>query len=187
MNPCQCDNLDGYLAGWLSDDERTGFEAHLAGCRVCRREAEEQRRIDRLLAEDAGRLEPLPPSLMARIEGQFRSIRRHRLIRRALGLSTAAAFMLAVSFWYAQQNVGVPPEPEQLAEKPIESETQEHEAAPPPLLASDDRSSVRVSLTDPSDAILDFVETEAPNVSFVWVYPTLKPARATGEPAAEFP
>jgi len=187
MNPCQCDNLDGYLAGWLSDDERAGFEAHLAGCRVCRREAEEQRRIDRLLAEGAGRLEPLPPSLMGRIEGQFRSTGRHRLIRRALGLSTAAAIMLAVGLWYTLQDVGMPRGPERIAEKPIEPVAGEHEAAPPPPLAFDDQSPVRVKLADPADAILVPLETDAPNVSIVWVYPTLKPARGTVEPDAEFP
>lgn len=187
MNPRECDDLDGYLAGWLSDDEAAGFEAHLADCRVCRREAEEQRRIDRLLAEGAERLEPLPPSLMGRIEGQVRSLRRHTLIRRALGLATAATILLAVAFWYTQQDVGVPPQPERVAERPSEPEGAEHEAAPPPQLASEDQPSTQVRLADPSDAILVPMETDAPNVSIVWVYPTLQPARATGEPAAEYP
>ena len=121
QNP-ECDNLDDYLAGWLSDNDAAGFEAHLAGCPACRRELDRQRGIDQLLARGAEQLEPIPSSLIDRIEGQIRSLRRRRAIRWGLGLSAAAAVLLAVGFWCVTQNGSMPLEPDLIVKDPVEIE-----------------------------------------------------------------
>ena len=197
MKTAECQNLDDYLSACLSDDEAARFEAHLAHCPACREETADQRGIDRLLARGAAQRAPTPSSLVDRIEGQIRSLRRRRVIRTALALSAAAAVVLAVGVWLIPQNDGTPAGPtthagaSSIAEERIkrepDSHADRHEAAPPAQLASDGKPRVRVSLADPAEAILVPVETSNPNVSIVWIYPTVRPGRAAAEPAAGAP
>ncbi len=182
MNPCPCDDLDGYLAGWLPEDERTRFEAHLADCPTCGLGLQQQRRIDRLLAGAAACAEPAPPALVDRIEGRIRSCRRRRAARRALGLSAAVGVLLAIGLWSATRDRSVPPEPDPLVERPAEPEAEPPHATPPAPLVADAEPPVRVSLANASDGIVVPVETSNPHVSIVWIYPTVRPARATGRP-----
>ena len=70
MSVFACDRLDDYLLGGLSEGERAAFEAHLSGCPACRDALRQQEHIDRLLVQGTGRLEPVPASLIGRIEGQ---------------------------------------------------------------------------------------------------------------------
>ena len=193
MDTRPCDHLDDYLAGWLSADATASFEAHLADCPACREEVAHGQRIDRLLAQGSGHLEPVPPSLVDRIEGRIRSLRRRRVIRVALGLSAAVAVVLAVGVWLVPQDDGAAVGPERppgrgaVAETPVEWEPDGHEVASPAQPPSDDEPRVRVSLADPAEAILVPMETSNPNVSIVWVYPTVRPGRAAAEPAAGSP
>jgi len=193
MDTRQCDRLDDYLAGWLSADEAASFEAHLADCPACRAEVAHGQRIDRLLAQGSGHLEPVPPSLVDRIEGRIRSLRRRRTVRWALGASAAAAVVLAVGVWHIPQDEGAalgperPPGRGSVAETPVESEPGGHEVAPPAQPPSDNEPRVRVSLADPSEAILVRKETSNPNVSIVWIYPTVRPGRVGAGPAAGSP
>ena len=75
MDTGPCDHLDDYLAGGLSADEAARFEAHLADCPACREEVAHGQRIDRLLAQGSRRLEPVPPSLVDRIEREGWTVR----------------------------------------------------------------------------------------------------------------
>ena len=187
MNRSPCDDLDGYLAGWLSEDERAQFEAHLAHCPACRLGLRQQQEIDRLLAGAAACAEPVPPGLVGRIEGRLRSWRRRRVGRWALGLSIAVAVVLAVGLWPATRDQGVPPEPARIVEKPAESEAGPQQANPPAQLASDPKPAVRVSLADASDGIVVPRATSNPNVSIVWIYPTVRPAPRAGKPGDQGP
>ncbi len=186
MNVPQCDHLDEYLAGGLSDHEAAVFEAHLADCAGCRGELERQKQIERLLVQAVRQLEPVPVSLIERVERQARPSRRRRAARLAWSLSAAAALAAVIfGIWFA---VG---EPEGQGERP--PMVQNHAGpvvdpqplAPRPPQAAPVRVDVRVTVADPSQAILVSKQTEAPNVSIVMIYPTVKPARATNGPVAD--
>jgi anti-sigma factor RsiW len=187
MNTPQCDNLDAYLCGWLSPQETAAFEAHLADCAACRREAEQQRRIDQLLEQGAGRVEAIPSSLIDAIEGRITRLGRRRKMRWALGLSTAVAAMLAIGVWLARQRGDVRPGPRPIAEKPTEKEPTKQKVAPPVQEASASEPRVRVALADPSDGIAVPLETSNPRVSIVWIYPAVKPVQAVSRPATRSP
>jgi anti-sigma-K factor RskA len=60
------DVVGAYVLGALPDDERADFEAHLAGCSVCRAEADELRVAAQALPLSAPALRP-PEALKARI------------------------------------------------------------------------------------------------------------------------
>ena len=185
MNPSPCDDLDGYLSGWLSEDERARFDAHLADCPECGLGLQ-QERIARLLTRAAW-AEPAPPGLLDRIDGRIRASRQRRLRRWALALSTAAAAVLAVGLWLAVPHQSVPPHSPPIVEKPAEPEPPPPQAAPPAPLASDPEPPARVSLADASDGIVVPVSTSNPNVSMVWIYPTVRPARGASQPGDQGP
>ncbi len=184
MNSSQCDNLDAFLCGWLPEDEAARFESHLAGCSACRREIDQQQKLDRLLGPAAEHLGPAPSSLIDRIDRQLRSIRRRRLVRLACGLTTASVLAVAVGVWLGSHPAGGPSARQPVVQRHVEPETGQGEVEPAAQLASDVLLPARVSLADPSEAILVPLETSNPNVSIVWVYPTVMPAHAPSDPAA---
>jgi len=97
VNDVTCHNLDAYIGGWLTRDERIEFEAHLKQCAACRDELGRQQRIDRLLDEASRRLQPPPPDLVERVHHALdRARRRRRVVRISTGLSAAAALLVAV-------------------------------------------------------------------------------------------
>ncbi|MBC8875093.1 MAG: zf-HC2 domain-containing protein [Planctomycetes bacterium] len=174
MNASRCDQLDDYFAGWLSETEASDFEAHLADCAVCRRQLDQQRRIDGLLAQAAGRLEPVPHGLVDRLESQIRCFSRRRTVRTAWGLSAAAAMVLLVGVWlHIRRPEGPQPAPKRQDEPMIVQQ----DVRPPAQDASDAEPLVQVRPSDPSAAILITEQTQNPNVTIVWFHPTVKPAR----------
>jgi len=197
MDTRRCDHLDDYLAGVLSAAEAARFEAHLAECPACREEVADGQRIDRLLARASDHLEPVPARLVDRIEGRIGSLRRRRLVRVVLGLSAAAAALLAVGISLMPRDEVTPPRPathrdvpfiaEETIKRKPDSHADVHEAPPPAQLPSNNARRVRVSLADPAEAILVPIETSNPNVSIVWIYPTLRPGRAAAQPGAVSP
>ncbi|MHC4406318.1 MAG: anti-sigma factor family protein [Planctomycetota bacterium] len=171
MSTPHCDRLDAYLCGWLSEDEAAGYEAHLTDCPACRRHIEQQRGIDRLLAPGPIGPEAVPASVIDRVEGRIR-LRRRRAAQWAVGLSAAAVLVLALGIQLMQRDTVSPSEAQPVADRQGEDTADE----PPPAPAeSGGKPSTRVTLADPSEAILVTMETKAPNVSIVWVYNTIKP------------
>ena len=100
-----CAHLDAYIGGWLPEERRFAFEAHLAECPTCAAELSKQERLDRLLAEARTRLEPTPPLLIRGIQRQLSSSTPVRPVRwlRA-GLSAAAVLLLGLLFPVAQRH-----------------------------------------------------------------------------------
>lgn len=190
MSTPECGKLDEYLTQCLPAREAAGFEAHLAGCPACREGIEHLGRVDRLLAA-ARREDRVPSSLVDRIEGRIRVLARRRAARLGwLGVSAAAVVMVALGVWLASRDQESPPGTEPTAHRTIESAPATHDgvprsdAAPTPERPPADAPRVRVSLADPSEGILVPMQTSHPNVSIVWIYPTVKPARGAGPPAA---
>jgi anti-sigma factor RsiW len=178
MNASRCDQLDDYLAGWLSDADASGFEAHLADCPVCRRQLDQQGQIDRLLAKVTEQLEHVPHGLVDRIESQIRVFKRRRMVQLAVGISavSAAVLLLLAGVWPTGEHVNAPAEPQPGAQKQDEHAVVQRDVGPPAVAATDDEPFVRVGPSDPSAAILVPVVTENPNVTIVWFHPTVRPA-----------
>ena len=109
MNSGACAQLDDHLAAWLADGERARFEAHLAGCPVCRQQVEHQRRIDQLLAQGTEQLEPVPSSLVDTIESTIQTRQRRRRVRLAWSLSTVAAVIMLLGAWSVSPPFPLPP------------------------------------------------------------------------------
>ncbi|MFV2070391.1 MAG: anti-sigma factor [Pirellulales bacterium] len=177
MNMSPCDQLDGYLANWLSERQRAAFKSHLADCHACRSQIELQSRIDRLLVEGVEQLGSASPSLIDSIEGRIQSLHRRRTVRLAAGLAPAASVALLVGVWSAiQEPTRRLPESQPIAKKQAKPVRPREDGVLPVPLARQTESLVRVTASDPSAAILVPVETEHPNVSIVWVYSTMIPA-----------
>jgi hypothetical protein len=82
-----------------------------------------------------------------------------------------------VGLWYASKHTTPRLEPQPVAQRHDQPATLQNDIALPSPIASRTQTPVRVTLTDPSVAILRPVKTEAPNVSIIWVHPTAKPAQ----------
>jgi anti-sigma factor RsiW len=169
-----CDRLDEYLCGWLSPEEAARFEAHLAACPACQEESASQQQIDRLLAEAAAWAEPVPASLMLRIKRRVLAVRRRRLVAWACAVAAAVAVVLTFGLWATQRSISGRSDRSPVAESPIISADSPAPAIASGALEPQTPASVRVALADPSSAILVPVESRSPNVTVVWVYPTVR-------------
>ncbi len=94
-----CDKLDDYLGGWLEEQTRTEFEAHLERCGDCRMEAARQQRLDAWLARTDDSLESVPPHLVHHIERRLAVARWRSRAVWAAGLAAAAVVLLGVLLW----------------------------------------------------------------------------------------
>ncbi|MHC4180210.1 MAG: anti-sigma factor family protein, partial [Planctomycetota bacterium] len=172
MSISQCERLDDYLLGGLLEDERAAFEAHLSGCPACREELQQQEHIDRLLAQGAERLEPVPSSLIARIDEEFRRSnhrRNHRrVVRWAWGLSTAVLLLLGLTVWLAMgvldtNNDRRPTVQEDIVQQRPEPSGDPEQPDLPPHETRRTAPVASVSFADPSDVIQVHVDTKTPN------------------------
>jgi anti-sigma factor RsiW len=186
MSDSACESLDAYLVGWLSEDEAARFEIHLARCPACRRQCEQQQRIDRLLAAAVGHLEPAPAPLINRIERRLRPSSRRRALRWAWGLSATAlgTALLILGSWLAARRHDTPRNPQPIVQQATEPAKDRKKTFPPGRASSPADFSVQVTLNDPSSGIVVPLATKAPDVSVFWIYPTIRPARAADGPAA---
>jgi anti-sigma factor RsiW len=185
MNFAECEHLDAYVGGWLSDDRTVAFEAHLNDCAACREEIRRQRRIDRLLREGTRQLEPIPSALVDRIEGQLGVIRRRRAVGAAGGTACAAALLLGVGLWLTTAGYRTSPPLEVAVEKRPSPTADDRQPVPPQQPPAEVQPSTEIAMVDASTAIVVPLKTSDPNVSIVWIYPTVKP-RPT-EPAGRIP
>ena len=180
MSIPECDRLDDYLLDGLSAEEASAFEAHLSGCSTCRDELEHQRRIDRLLAQGTGRFEAVPRWLIGRIEGRIHRSARRRVVRMACGLSAAALAVSALGVWLTIGGLGTGNNRQPLVHERAEPGEDGNRVDPPGGPTPRPQPVASVSIADPSAAILVPVETKQPNVSIVWIYPTVGPVKAPG-------
>ena len=180
MSIPECDRLDDYLLDGLSEEEASAFEAHLAGCSTCRDELEHQRRIDGLLAQGTGRFEAVPRWLIDRIEGRVHRSARRRVVRLAGGLSAAALAVSALAVWLTVGGLGPGNNRQPLVHERVEPGDDGNQVDPPGGPTPRPQPVASVSIADPSAAILVPVETKQPNVSIVWIYPTVGPVQAPG-------
>jgi anti-sigma factor RsiW len=178
MSVPECNRLDDYLLGGLPDDEAAGFEAHLADCPACREELQQQRRIHRLLTAGARQLEPVPASLIGRIEAQYHRSHRRRVARWAWGLSAAALAASVLAVWLVMGAFGTGNQPQPIVQEHPAPAGDAEQAAPPSRQSPRPAAVARVTMDDPSAAILVPLRTEKPNISIVWVYPTVKVIQA---------
>src|SRR5262245_27396333 len=99
MRASTCDQADGYMGKWLTQEERDQFEAHLAHCADCRQFIEETLRLENLLNRaHAGSL-AVPAGLIDRIEHRLRQARRRRARAWAIGLAAAGVLTCAITSW----------------------------------------------------------------------------------------
>ncbi len=176
MSRPECDHLDEYLLGWLPAGEAAAFEGHLAACSECRNQREVQDRIDRAVELARSQPEPAPPLLVGRIHRRIGASRGWRIARIACGLAAAAAVLVvfAARGWFEAGSAGLPPGTELAAEgQPV----------PVPAVAAADEA--RVRMTDPSSAILVSMPSRNPEITIVWVYPTVKPDDTAGPSASQ--
>ena len=174
MSQSRCDQLDEYLCGWLTSEAAAEFEAHLSDCPACQEECSLQRRIDRLLGEGFAIVNPVPASVAGRIERGIRTARRRRIGWSIAVTAAAAGIVAALGIWANSNGLMPTAIDQQVAESPndnplgllLKASTQPQAAA----------GSTRVTLVDPSSAILVPIESHSPNVTIVRIYPTTKVA-----------
>jgi anti-sigma factor RsiW len=165
MKETTCDQMDGYLGKWLSEDERSRFEAHLSNCPECRQFVEEEQRLESLLAQANTACVPVPPALIGRIDQRLRQARRQRVAAWTTGLAAAGVLICAVGARLLMQRV-----PQAKLVQPPTVAQLPPPAAPTPAK----RRSVEVTFEPSSDVIAVPHKTDDPSVTIIWVYPTIK-------------
>ena len=142
-------DLGVYALGGLSEAEKAGIDAHLAGCGTCRAELAE-------LTEIAGRLGEVPPEfflegppeggdlLVQRAVGRVRAERRSALTRRRV-LTAAAAAVAAVVLLGAGAVAGRQSAPTPVASGPTGAPTTPPVAGTRTAAATDPATGARIS------------------------------------------
>jgi hypothetical protein len=167
MNQAICRQLDDYLAHGLSDAERAEFAAHVADCPACRQSVQDQQRMDQLLVQATIQLQAVPAGLTRRIEQRLLTARRLRFARWAAGLAAAISLM-GITAWLLTRE----PPVEVLPYVPIVEAPSPRPAPEMP----DPRSLVRVAFPPQAAVLAVPMKTENPNVTIIWVYPTVPTA-----------
>jgi anti-sigma factor RsiW len=166
MTSAMCDLIDGFLGKWLSGPERAAFERHLTECAHCQRELQAQACIDRLLSSH---VMIVSPSLVDRVERRIQRSRRRRFVTVAGGLLAASVLMgiLISQRWMSRPPVDTAP----------------HAAAEPP--ASEVAQAIHVTFARNADVIAVPKKTDNPNVTIIWLYPTVETALQVDAPVPD--
>ena len=164
MNASLCELLDGFLGQWLTEPERTAFQAHLTDCAGCRHQLEENERLNCWLQEAMAQVAPTPAGLIPQLERQLKRARRRRLTVGLAGGVAAALVLGGLSAWWLQQ----PKPDEKTPQTPIVE-------APAPARAEPSVARpVRVTFARPREVIAVPRQTDNPAVTIIWVYPAVQ-------------
>jgi anti-sigma factor RsiW len=98
MSHSPCDDLDEYLDETLSESNRLRFDAHLLTCSDCQREIHFQRQVDSLLAA-AAQLEPVPRSIVDRVERRILQEASRQRWFWTTGLAAAVMLVVTIGAW----------------------------------------------------------------------------------------
>jgi anti-sigma factor RsiW len=150
--------LEGYVDGSLAGSAKAEFERHLPSCPACREDIEEERRLDALLARVAERLDSPPAELRTELAASIRIEERRRALLGAWA-AVAAAILVVCGLRFGGEGPAVAPK------SPV------HPVAVAPPAAA--RAPVRVDFGPDAPVIGMMVETASPDVSIVFIYPTL--------------
>jgi predicted anti-sigma-YlaC factor YlaD len=175
MTDRPCEQLDGYLFGWLASPLREAFERHLAECVECRRAVREHAMLCSQLTQAVEQTQTVPPDLGQRVAGRIReeSIRR-RFLWLARGLAAAAVILFVFATWQGAGNrVAELAKPEPTLEVG-DAKTE------PPATTSAPHPNAPAKIRVLSRAIALPVETKNPSVSIFWIYPAI-PGPTTAE------
>lgn len=165
-----CEQRDSYLGKWLTAEEQTQFVSHLATCLDCRQFIHEQEQLDSLLARANATLLPVPADLIEQIDHRLRQVRRRRVVMWTTGLAAAGVLMGALAIWSHPQRG-----PREGAMHSPMAATPHQQSQPAP----DPRSLVAVRFPSSSEVIAVPHKTDNPNVTIIWVYPTITTAPET--------
>jgi anti-sigma factor RsiW len=166
-----CDLLDDYLGRDLSVARQSEFEQHLATCEACRIAVSDWQTLCRTLVTATGELENPSPSLLERIHAgatvstppAARDIQRWRVAALAgAWLVAAALFASFLRPRAPQHELAKAPQPQRNLPKSIAANA----PLPPKVQFSDDVIGVPIDIGEP-------------NVTVVWLYPTVPAASHT--------
>jgi anti-sigma factor RsiW len=165
-----CDSLDDYLGGDLSAARRAEFERHLPTCEACRNAVDEWRTLYRALETATSQLENPSPALLERVQSRLATLATHEdhdlkkwQVAALVGASLVAAALFAIMLQ--------PRAPRQELAKAPEAQRQ----LPKPSIAKLPRPSLEFS----DDVIGMPIDVGDPNITVVWLYPTVKDANHT--------
>ncbi len=168
MNDALCQHLNEYLDRALSAVDEAAFVGHLASCPACRRSVEEEEQVRHLLRCAVAELEPAPEGLAEQVGNRVRSSKRRRIVRLTVGMSAAAAVVVAIGVWHV------------IGQRGADERISVHQPPTPALGAQlDPRKEVEVVVPQSDNVIAVPLETSRPNVTIVWLYPAVS-APGTG-------
>ena len=109
-NKVNCDRLDEFLEGRLSQQETESFQQHLECCSDCRNEVRINEQLEQLICE-AWKPIKAPVSISVSVAESNQSgeskWRRNRQLRWSIGIAATLLLALGVSFWFGDPNTGI--------------------------------------------------------------------------------
>jgi hypothetical protein len=150
-----CSLLDDYFARDLMGDDRAGFVAHLQSCAECRRNIQEQERLNVMLTEATVRLDRVPTGLLDQVDRRVCITRRRRTMATALAVAATIAGIWLVSHRGE-------PDVARKVNVPLAGTSGSGEFRP---------AHVRIAFPRERNLFAVPVESESPNVTVFWVFP----------------
>jgi anti-sigma factor RsiW len=172
-----CDSLDDYLAGELSAERRSAFDRHLATCEACRVAVNEWRTLCRALETATGELENPSPSLLDCIHAGAAAptpsaspdLQKWPGLQEWRVAALVAASLVAAAL-FASILQPRPPHHE-LANAP--------QTRPELSMPTGAKTPVRPKVEFSDDVIGVPIDVGEPDVTVVWLYPTVPAAGHT--------
>ncbi len=155
-----CEKLDAYLTGDLSDQDCAHFELHVEECAACREAVDQQLWIDGLLQSSARIQLEIPPTAIFKSVCSSLTQRRRRVLQAACGLAAAAVLIVAFGWLELNRQAMRRAVPEAQSVAVIEA-VHAPALVPPPA-----------TFISTADAIAVPLESPAADVTVVQVYPT---------------